>query len=80
MFILFSADDENDQVVKELSFDHMPTVDELCNYIARDADIDIEAVVANSLLGKGWHDGDHTLYHIVEVTEEVNTEWRPDNA
>jgi hypothetical protein len=77
MFVLVSIED--DKVTQELSFDHSPSAEELCNYIDREADIDLWALVENSGLGEGWSDG-KTLYQIIEVSDEVNTEWRPDNA
>jgi hypothetical protein len=65
MFILFSADDENDEIVKELVFPEMPSIDLL---ELPERDIDTKAVLEKARLGKGWHDGDHTLYHLVEIS------------
>jgi hypothetical protein len=69
MFILFSADDENDAVTKELTFAEMPTANDLLNLVDREVDIDADAIVEKAKIGKGWHDGDHTLYHLIEVVE-----------
>jgi hypothetical protein len=50
MFILFSADDENDAIVKELVFSEMPSVALL---ELPDRNIDTKAVLERAELGKG---------------------------